>query len=64
MAKKPKVQFDCQHCGYISPKYLGKCPNCGSWNSMVEVVIQDTTDRRVRTSLTGEKTKPTKIADS
>lgn len=63
MAKKAKVQFECQHCGYTSPKYLGKCPNCGSWNSLVEVTIQDTDDRRIRTSLTGEKTRPTKIAD-
>lgn len=63
MAKKAKVQFECQHCGYTSPKYLGKCPNCGSWNSLVEVTIQETDDRRVRASLTGEKTRPTKIAD-
>ncbi len=63
MAKKAKVQFECQHCGYIAPKYFGKCPNCGSWNSMVEVTIQDTNDRRVRASLTGEKTRPTKIAE-
>ncbi|MDT2764000.1 DNA repair protein RadA [Enterococcus asini] len=63
MAKKAKVQFECQHCGYTSPKYLGKCPNCGNWNSLVEVTIQDTDDRRVRASLTGEKTRPTKIAD-
>lgn len=63
MAKKAKVQFECQHCGYISPRYLGKCPNCGSWNSMVEVVHQDTNDRRVRASITGEKTRPTKIAE-
>lgn len=63
MAKKAKVQFECQHCGYISPKYLGRCPNCGQWNSMVEVTIQDTSDRRVRTSLTGEKSRPTKLAD-
>ena len=63
MAKKAKIQFECQHCGYTSPKYLGKCPNCGSWNSLVEVTIQDTDDRRVRASLTGEKTRPTKIAD-
>ncbi|MBL1229365.1 DNA repair protein RadA [Enterococcus sp. BWB1-3] len=58
MAKKAKVQFECQTCGYISPKYLGRCPNCGQWNSMVEVTLQDTTDRRVRVSLTGKKTQP------
>ena len=28
--------FECQHCGYASAKWLGKCPDCGSWNSFVE----------------------------
>lgn len=63
MAKKAKVQFECQHCGYISPKYLGRCPNCGQWNSMVEVTTQDTTDRRARVSLTGKKTQPQKLTE-
>lgn len=63
MAKKAKIQFECQHCGYISPKYLGRCPNCGQWNSMVEVTTQDTTDRRARVSLTGKKTQPQRLAD-
>lgn len=35
MAKK-KTTFVCQECGGESPKWLGKCPNCGSWNSLVE----------------------------
>ena len=26
----------CQNCEYNSPKYLGRCPNCGSWSSFVE----------------------------
>lgn len=63
MAKKAKIQFECQHCGYISPKYLGRCPNCGQWNSMVEVTTQDTTDRRARVSLTGKKTQPQKLTE-
>ncbi|GGC95121.1 DNA repair protein RadA [Enterococcus wangshanyuanii] len=63
MAKKAKVQFECQTCGYISPKYLGRCPNCGQWNTMTEEVIQDTTDRRARVSLTGKKTQPQRLAE-
>ncbi|WP_086314906.1 DNA repair protein RadA [Enterococcus sp. 7F3_DIV0205] len=63
MAKKAKVQFECQTCGYISPKYLGRCPNCGQWNTMTEEIIQDTTDRRVRVSLTGKKTQPQRLAE-
>lgn len=63
MAKKAKVQFECQHCGYISPRFLGKCPQCQSWNSMVEVKIQDQTDRRTRATITGEKMRPTRLND-
>ncbi len=32
-----KTKFVCNNCGYESPKWLGKCPNCGAWNSFVEV---------------------------
>lgn len=63
MAKKAKTQFLCQNCGYVSPKYLGRCPNCGEWNTLVEEVIQDTTDRRSRVSLTGKKASPTRLKD-
>ncbi|HET6516201.1 MAG TPA: DNA repair protein RadA [Thermodesulfovibrionales bacterium] len=33
---KIKTFFQCQTCGYTSPKWLGKCPDCDSWNSMAE----------------------------
>ncbi|MDD5255757.1 MAG: DNA repair protein RadA [Candidatus Omnitrophica bacterium] len=33
---KAKTVFSCQHCGYQSPKWLGRCPDCNSWNSFVE----------------------------
>lgn len=36
---KVKSAFFCQECGYQSPKWLGKCPSCGQWNSIVEEVI-------------------------
>jgi DNA repair protein RadA/Sms len=35
MSKIPTL-FECQSCGYSSPKWLGRCPDCGSWNSFVE----------------------------
>ena len=36
----PKIKsvFVCQECGYESPKWLGKCPDCNKWNSLVEEV--------------------------
>ncbi|MBI4067640.1 DNA repair protein RadA [Candidatus Gottesmanbacteria bacterium] len=38
---KNRSQYVCQQCGYKSPSYLGKCPNCGSWNSLVETVERE-----------------------
>jgi DNA repair protein RadA/Sms len=34
--KFPKSVFSCQSCGAQSPKWLGRCPDCGAWNSLVE----------------------------
>lgn len=59
MAKK-KSTFVCQECGYHSPKYLGRCPNCSSWASFVEEV-EVAEVKNARVSLTGEKTKPVKL---
>lgn len=33
---KSKTIFVCSQCGYESPKWLGKCPGCNSWNSFYE----------------------------
>lgn len=38
MPKQSSI-FVCQQCGYQSPNFLGKCPECGSWSSLVEQVI-------------------------
>lgn len=33
---KDKIQYVCSACGYDSPKWIGKCPACGEWNTFVE----------------------------
>ena len=38
MAGKSKVVYICNDCGYESPKWYGKCPGCGKWNTMEESV--------------------------
>lgn len=38
MAGKTKTVFVCSECGYESPKWNGKCQNCGAWNSFEEIV--------------------------
>ncbi len=36
---KSTTQFVCSQCGYTSPKWLGKCPDCGTFNTMVEETV-------------------------
>lgn len=38
MKKDTRSRYTCQSCGYASPKWLGRCPDCGEWNSFVEEV--------------------------
>jgi len=36
---KAKTIYACQACGYQTPKWLGKCPECGGWSTIVEEII-------------------------
>ncbi len=36
---KPVTKYICQNCGYVSLRWLGKCPECDSWNSFVEEIV-------------------------
>ena len=38
---KTKTAYVCTECGYDSPKWYGKCPSCGSWNTMAEETIRE-----------------------
>ena len=52
MVMKTKTVFSCQNCGYQSPKWLGRCPDCSSWNSFVEEdYTAPSTKTKERTSL-------------
>ena len=42
---KAKTTYFCQNCGYESPKWLGKCPSCGEWNTFVEEVVEKQASR-------------------
>ena len=39
--KGPKIIFVCRECGASSPKWLGRCPDCQTWNSFDEVEIKE-----------------------
>ncbi|WP_163651651.1 DNA repair protein RadA [Listeria sp. PSOL-1] len=61
MAKRA-TKFVCNSCGYESPKWMGKCPNCGEWNQMVEALAPS---KKTRTSFhhTDEPSKAMRITD-
>lgn len=49
---KEKIQYVCSSCGYDSPKWIGKCPACGEWNTFVEQRVggKNTYDKRLQFS--------------
>ena len=44
---KSRTQFVCQQCGGAQPKWMGRCPDCGEWNSLVEVTEPQTREKSV-----------------
>lgn len=61
MAKR-KTKFMCNDCGYESPKWMGKCPGCGHWNTMVEEVeVVSKGPKRSFVTSDGPATKATPI---
>jgi DNA repair protein RadA/Sms len=59
---KIKTRFVCQECGYFTTKWLGKCPECGSWNSFTEEVEKKINDN-VRKVGVSNSEKPVKLSE-
>ncbi|MDD7299252.1 DNA repair protein RadA [Fibrobacter intestinalis] len=64
---KAETEFVCTECGEVTPKWAGKCPNCGSWSTLVERAAENKSTRRGlgRNSLDKDGTAgiPRKLAD-
>ncbi len=62
-----KKIFACSGCGATSPKWVGKCPSCGEWNTYVEEVIQKESKReerqRIWKGVKPEDAKPMALKD-
>jgi DNA repair protein RadA/Sms len=50
---KPRTIFFCSNCGASSPKWLGKCPQCGEWNTFQEELDPERNRRRRKTKVLG-----------
>lgn len=62
--KKPVTSFVCQECGYDSPSWYGKCPECGEWNTMKEFKVPKTKEASggfIRSTVSSAK--PQKLKD-
>ncbi len=60
---KLRTSFICQQCGYESPSWYGKCPSCGSWNSLVETVKETGRQSDGKTVRQGADIKPVKLSE-
>lgn len=63
MAKKATINFVCQECGYDSPQWLGKCPECNEWNSFKEFHVNKNQELRANNGLSTllVQTKPQQL---
>ena len=43
---KNETEFVCTECGEVTPKWAGKCPNCGAWSTLVERAVENKATRR------------------
>ena len=60
---KTKYKFVCQSCGYTTAKWLGRCPECGAWDSLVEEAeVATTRNSKSYLPTSSEKVKPRTIA--
>ena len=59
---KLKTKWICQNCGYETAKYLGKCPDCGQWSTLVEEVVE-TSSKQQNTKIAMNDTMPCLIND-
>ena len=59
---KDKTMFVCTECGFDSPKWSGKCPSCGRWNTMKEITVKPQAIQNA--SITARKEASGKTDDS
>lgn len=62
---KVKTAYFCNNCGAESARWLGKCPQCGQWNTLVEEVVRETKQKGTASYAPVDKaaTKPVALAD-
>ena len=61
---KTKTAYVCTECGYDAPKWYGKCPSCGSWNTMAEEILREDKGAKSMNILTpGGGSRPVRLRE-
>ncbi len=60
---KSTTQFVCAECGYTSPKWLGKCPDCGKFNTLAEEAIPTASATAKKSVFSGGRAKPVPLSE-
>ena len=60
---KTTTNFVCQECGYDSPKFMGKCPECGQWNTLKEIKVSSNLKSQVASFKSKDELKPLKLSE-
>ena len=61
---KEKTVYVCSNCGQDSPKWVGKCPSCGEWNTYVEEIVRkEPVNRRPVSGIETQKPKPAILSE-
>lgn len=59
---RSKTQYVCQACGHVEVKWMGRCPGCGAWSTLVEETVSKATAWTTQ-STTGLRNQPQPISD-
>ncbi|MCR4822069.1 MAG: DNA repair protein RadA [Treponema sp.] len=55
--------YKCSECGYSQPRWLGRCPNCGQWNTLEEAILDPNSTAAAFGNSASEKIKPLPLAN-
>ena len=61
MARKNATVYMCQECGYTSPKWMGQCPACQEWNTLVEERVHTKSEKNERSDFSDKKKLPQRL---
>ena len=62
MAKSRSTAFFCKECGYETSKWMGQCPGCGQWNTLVEAPVESSVKKGISVLTQGGQAVPVRVS--